>query len=123
MKAKMIMLLTITALMFSSCKKDEDGVITREDYYGTYIKSSTCVGEYPGTSSGTITVSAGAGANEITIHNYTNNNETFPATINGASITLTTDDGYDGTGSLSGDVLTIEVDYGNTVCTSICTKQ
>ena len=113
----------MTALMFSSCKKDEDGVITREDYYGTYLKSNTCVGQWPSSSSGTFTISAGVGSNEVSIHNYTNNNGVFPATVSGANMTFTIDAQYAGTGSLSGDVLTIEIDYGDTVCTAVCTKQ
>lgn len=123
MKTKLILTIFGIALFASSCKKEEEAAITRDDYFGTYMKSSVCEGTYPGTSSSTITISAGQAENQISIYNFTNNYETFPATVNGSEITFEDDGGNPGTGSLSGNVLTIVIDYGGTVCTSTCTRQ
>ncbi|MDJ1468502.1 hypothetical protein [Xanthocytophaga flava] len=130
--------LMIGLALFSSCKKhDPDPEVDREKFLGTYDLTETCSGS-PDTYE--ITVSAGADENEIEIKNFYSPGIDVKATISGNKVTIPSQNftgqfegepitvTFTGSGTLSGDKLTIEYsvaipDLGSDECTAVAIKQ
>ncbi len=147
-----INILLVLGILFllTFCKKDDEPIPipTAADFVGNYRVSETCNGN---TDAYDIIVSLGSNSTSVRVDNlydissFINFDGTIPATINNGELvitdfTLTSGDDnfiiFNGNGTLSGDVLTINFTYeeklGNTPasastifftnCVAICTR-
>lgn len=107
---------------------EDDNGSGSNNFLGTYSCVETCTYQ---NDSYEITITAGGSTNEVTIYNLYDWDENATATINGNNISIPSQvlDGitFSGTGSLSGNTLTIsytaEEDDVTDDCNLVCTKQ
>lgn len=116
-------------LAASACKKDEKAP-DRDKFLADYILVQDCAGQ---TNSYDITIEASAASEDAVVINnfYGNVNYDLNATVNGDNITIPTQVinsvTFSGTGTISGDILTLNYSLANgaftLTCTAICTKK
>lgn len=122
-------LLTSLALAVSSCKKDEK-TPDRDKFFATYTVAQDCSGQ---TNTYEITIATSAVSEDAVVINnfYSNANFDLNATISGDNITIPSQTinsvTFTGTGTISGEILTLNYTLANgaasVACTAICTKK
>ena len=122
--------LLLAGLVFAtvSCKK-EVKTPDRDKFLATYSVAQDCSGQ-TNTYDMTIAVSA-VSDNAVTIYNLFKLGKTLEATVSGDNITIASQVvssvTYSGSGSISGNILTLNFTIANGAasisCTAVCTKQ
>lgn len=116
---KLSLVFTFCAFTLISCGDDD---LDRDQFIGSYSVVDDCDDPY------ILTISASTGDDdEITIFNLWDWDENMTASVSGNNLTIATQDSdgstFSGSGSISGNTLTINYNVDGDDCTAVCTKQ
>jgi len=116
------------SLTFTSCSNDDDEP-DREKFLGVFSAVETCGG---GTDAyDLIILESGTDGGAVVVNNLYNFGESLSATVSGDNITVASQLAggltYSGSGSISGDILTLNFTVANStgedVCNAVCTRK